>query len=348
MRIAQVAPLWEIVPPRFYGGTERVVYNLTEELVRRGHEVTLFASGDSITSAKLIAPIEEAIRLNPDVFDPIAGPVLLHGMVYDMAGEFDIIHCHTDYFSFPLARITGATTLVTLHGRLDIKEIKPIFAYYKEANLVSVSDSQRTPLSDANWVATVYHGIRMPDYPLGRGNGGYLAFLGRICPEKRPDLAIEIAKRAGCKLKIAAKVDKIDLDYFKEHIEPLLDHPLVEFMGEIDEEHKKDFLGDALALLFPIDWPEPFGLVMIEAMACGTPVIACPCGSVPEVVVEGLTGFIGTTVEELTQAVQLVDRIDREACRNYIEQTFSDKVMTDNYERVYYSLLRFPKKAASF
>ncbi len=342
MRIAQVAPLWERIPPRFYGGTERVVYDLTEQLVKMGHEVTLFASGDSITSARLIAPLEQPIRLSPQVVDPFASHVLLHGMVYDMAQEFDIIHCHTDYLSFPLARLTGVTTLVTLHGRLDLRDIKPIFAYYEEANLVSVSNSQRIPLPDGNWIATVYHGVRTGDYPLGRGRGGYLAFLGRITPEKRPDLAIEIAKRVGLKLIIAAKVDNVDLNYFEEVIEPLLDNPLVEFIGEIDEEAKKEFLGDAVALLFPIDWPEPFGLVMIEAMACGTPVITRPCGSAPEVVVNGITGFIKTSVEELAQAVRLIDKIDRAACRKHVEQNFSAQKMTDNYEIVYYTLLGFP------
>ena len=304
MRIAQVAPLFESVPPRLYGGTERVVYYLTEELVRQGHRVTLYASGDSITSAELVPCTPRALRLDPDVRDSIPHQMLLLDKIRERARDFDILHFHVDYLHFPLFRTEARRTLTTLHGLEDLADHMPFYAHFPEMPLVSISNAQRAPLPRANFAATVYHGLPLdPHKPTFEPRGGYLAFLGRIAPEKRPDCAIAIARATGLPLKIAAKVDKVDEAYFREVIAPMLDGPGVEFIGEINEGEKTEFLGQASALLFPIDWPEPFGLVMIEAMACGTPVIAFRCGSVPEVIDDGQSRRIVLSVEEAVQAI---------------------------------------------
>src|SRR5215471_5518735 len=337
MRIAQVAPLAESVPPQLYGGTERVVSWLTEELVRRDHEVTLFASGDSRTSAHLVAACPRAVRLDPGAPDPSALHAVQLAQVFERADEFDVIHCHIDPLAFPFEKLVAPPLVHTLHGRLDLPHVRPLFQHFHDAPLVSISDSQRVALADLdlNWVATVYHGLPLEDVPVGNGRGGYLAFLSRMSPEKRPDLAIDVARRVGLPLRIAAKVDEQDRVYFEQEIAPLLDDPLVQFVGELGDDGKWSFLGDALGLLFPIDWPEPFGLVMIEAMACGTPVVARPCGSVPEVIDEGVTGCVGDTVEELAHAVKRLDRIDRRECRTATERRFSVASMADGYEAVY-------------
>ena len=340
MRIAQVAPLAESVPPQLYGGTERVVSWLTEELVRRGHEVTLFASADSRTSARLIAACPRAIRLDESLPDAGALYAVQLSQVFERASEFDIIHCHIDPLAFPFAKLVRTPLVHTLHGRLDLPGLVPLFRHFHDAALVSISDAQREPLTDLDWRATVYHGLPLRDMSVGDGRGGYLAFLSRISPEKRPDLAIDVARRVGLPLRIAAKIDEQDREYFERDIAPLLADPLVEFVGELGDEDKGAFLGDALGLLFPIDWPEPFGLVMIEAMACGTPVVARPCGSVPEVIEDGHTGCLGDTVEELAHAVKRLDRIDRRACRASVERRFSVTSMADGYEAVYRALLR--------
>jgi glycosyltransferase involved in cell wall biosynthesis len=291
MRIAQIAPLIESVPPRLYGGSERIASYLTEELVRQGHEVTLFASGDSLTSAELVPCAEQALRLEPSVRDPLPYYMVMLDRVRRRAHEFDILHFHIDYLHFPLFRDVAGCTLTTQHGRLDLPDLSVAYRAFSEYPLVSISDDQRRPCPDWNWLRTIHHGLPPNLFPFTpQAHGGYLGFLGRICPEKRPDHAIEIARRAGMPLKIAAKVDRVDRAYFDEVIRPLLHDPLVEYVGEIGELEKAAFLGGALALLFPIDWPEPFGLVMIEAMACGTPVIAYRRGSVPEVTKGGLTG----------------------------------------------------------
>jgi glycosyltransferase involved in cell wall biosynthesis len=347
VRIAQVAPLAESVPPRLYGGTERIVHWLTEELVLRGHEVTLFASGDSRTSARLVAPVPRALRLDASPADPIAAHLLQIGMVADCAQEFDVIHSHIDYFAFPFARHLPTPLVHTVHGRLDLARVAPIYRYFDDLALVSVSDAQRQGVSHlgVQWSATVRHGLPLAQYPYARRGGRYLAFLGRIAPEKRPDLAIAAAKRAGLPLKIAAKVDPVDRVYFEAEIRGLLDHPLIDFIGEITDADKPAFLGGALALLFPIDWPEPFGLVMIEAMACGTPVIARPCGSVPEVVVPGRTGLLADTLDGLVAAIRRVERLDRMACRRHVEARFTVRRMADDYEAVYSKTVALPEVA---
>ncbi|HXG01854.1 MAG TPA: glycosyltransferase family 4 protein [Candidatus Binatia bacterium] len=341
MRIAQVAPLHERVPPRLYGGTERVVAYLTDELVRRGHEVTLFASGDSETRARLVAPVPRALRLDPAATDSLSPHVLELGQVFERAGDFDLIHCHVDYLAFPFARLVRTPTLHTMHGRLDLPYLAPLFRHFRDLPLVSISHAQRRPVQHLGltWAGTVYHGLPLADYPYSPAGGRYLAFLGRISPEKRVDLAIAVARRVGLPLKIAAKVDPADRGYFEREIRPLLDDPLVEYVGEIGEADKPAFLGGALALLFPIDWPEPFGLVMIEAMACGTPVVARGCGSVPEVVVSGRTGYVVDTLDELADAVKRVDNLDRAACRRHVEEHFTVERMADDYEAIYRRLL---------
>jgi glycosyltransferase involved in cell wall biosynthesis len=337
MRIAQVAPLYESVPPKLYGGTERVVSWLTEELVRRGHDVTLFASGDSETAARLESTWPRALRLDGAGPDAVWAHSLQLGDVFSRAHEFDVIHCHTDYLAFAFGRRARSAVVHTLHGRLDIPHLRLVLEEFGDAPLVSISDAQRAPLADLplRWVATVHHGLPLMRIPFRAHPGRYVAFLGRISREKRPDLAIEVATRLGLPIKIAAKVDVPDRAYFEREVAPLLDHPLVEFVGEIGDDRKYDFLGEALCLLFPIDWPEPFGLAMIEALACGTPVVARPCGSVPEVVRDGVTGFLADSVEELTSAVKQIDLIDRARCREDVERRFSGDVMAAQYEAIY-------------
>ena len=336
MKIAQVAPLMESVPPKLYGGTERIVSYLTEELVRRGHRVTLFASGDSVTRAQLRPACARALRLEGSrIVDPLALHLRMVEMVAQAADEFDLVHFHIDYLHFPITRRQHIPALTTLHGRLDIPELVPLYRDFQDMNLVSISNSQRAPLAWARWVATVYHGLPEDLFPARETPGKYLAFLGRISKEKRVDRAIEIARLAGMPLKIAAKVDPVDQEYFDCEIRRLLDDPLVEFIGEINEEQKAEFLGNARALLFPIDWPEPFGLVMIEAMACGTPVIAFGMGSVPEIIDEGVTGFMVNNVEEAAGAVNNLDQLDRGVCRKVFEQRFSVRRMVSDYLDVY-------------
>jgi glycosyltransferase involved in cell wall biosynthesis len=332
-----VAPLSESVPPQLYGGTERVVATLTDELVAQGHDVTLFASGDSRTTATLVAPVPTALRL-ARCADPLALHLLLVEQVAQRADEFDVIHFHIAPLHFALARRLTTPHLTTLHGRLDLPELCPLYSEYGELPLVSVSDAQRAPLPNQNWIATVYHGLPNRDLQFGSGDGQYLAFLGRISPEKRLDRAIEIAKACGCRLEIAAKVDPVDQVYFERHIQPLLDHPLIEYRGEIGEAQKGPFLGRAAALLFPIDWPEPFGLVMAESLACGTPVVAIRGGSVPEILEDGVTGFICNDVAEAIDATKRVRTLDRRACRRAFERRFTAARMTEEYLRLYRQL----------
>ena len=340
MRIAQVAPLYESCPPQLYGGTERVVSYLTEELVRQGHEVTLFASGDSQTRATLQAPCEQALRLDTQCKDPLPYHFISLYRLAQAADVFDIIHFHTDYLHFPLFAQQWSKTLTTLHGRLDLPDLPPIWREFAMMPLASISNAQRLPMPWANWYGTVYHGLPSSLYAGGCGDGGYLAFIGRICPEKRPDWAIEIAHRAGLPLVIAAKVDKVDRSYYKNRIKPLLKDPLVEFIGEIGDSEKEAFLGDAVALLFPIDWPEPFGLTLIEAMANGTPVIAFGRGSVPEIVDDGVTGFIVDSVDEAVAAVPRAKVLDRGAIRQRFEERFSVERMAHDYLALYDTVLR--------
>jgi glycosyltransferase involved in cell wall biosynthesis len=346
MRIAQIAPLVESVPPKLYGGTERVVSYVTEELVRRDHDVTLFASGDSITDAELVAAAPTALRLDPKVRDPLPYYAIMLDAVRRRASDFDILHFHIDILHFPLFRPIAASTLTTLHGRQDLPDLPPLYTAFAEMPLVSISHAQRAPLPPLNWVATVHHGLPRDLYAFGPdAHDGYLAFLGRISPEKRPDRAIEIAIRAGLPLKIAAKVDAVDRDYFETHIRPLLAHPLIEFIGEISEREKSAFLGGARALLFPIDWPEPFGLVAIEAMACGTPVVAFRCGAAPEVIDPGLTGFVVDTIDDAVAAVARIGALDRARVRAAFERRFSVERMADDYLAAYANLRETPANA---
>ncbi len=346
LRIAQVAPLYESVPPKLYGGTERIVAYLTEELIRRGHDVTLFAAGDSTVAAPIETLHPTALRLSGMAAWGNSLHLPMLSEVFANAHRFDVIHCHLDYWSFPFARMVSTPTVTTLHGRLDIPELLAVYRYYSEAPVVSISDAQRAPLPGLNWVGTIHHGLPPSQLRFAPGPGKYLAFLGRIAPEKRPDLAIEVARRVGIPLKIAAKVDPVDRPYFEAKVRPLLQSQDVEFIGEINEREKSEFLGNAIALLFPIDWPEPFGLVMIEAMACGTPVIARPCGSVPEVIRDGVTGFIASTVEGLAEAVRRISTIARQACRAEFEARFTADMMAANYERLYYRLIDQRRMAA--
>lgn len=339
MKIAQVAPLFESVPPKYYGGTERIVSYLTEELVHQGHEVTLFASGDSVTKARLIAPCRRSLRLDKNCEDQMAHHILMLEQVFQLADEFDVIHFHVDYLHYPLSRRQPMAQVTTLHGRLDIPDLVPIYQEYHDMPVVSISDAQRQPLPDANWQSTIYHGLPDDLYQFQGNPGSYLAFLGRISPEKRVDRAIEIAKQADIPLKITAKVDRVNKEYFEAVIEPLLRDPLVEFLGEIGEGEKEEFLRNASALLFPIDWPEPFGMVMIEAMACGTPVVAYRRGSVPEVMDDGVTGFIVDGLEDAVEAVRRVPELSRHRCRQVFEQRFSVDRMANDYLQVYESLI---------
>jgi len=335
MRIAQVAPLAEAVPPLLYGGTERIVSYLTEELVALGHEVTLFASGDSRTTAQLEAVVPRALRLDASVRDVIAPHILMLSRLQERLGEFDVVHFHTDYLQLPLMRSAGVPFLTTLHGRLDLPELAPLMRAFPEAPFVSISDAQRRPLPFAHWAGTVHHGLPAALLPFSPRDRGYLAFLGRISPEKGPDAAIRIARATGLPLRIAAKVDNADRAYFEAVVRPLLDQPGVEFIGEIDEMQKAEFLGGAAALLFPIQWPEPFGLVMIEAMACGTPVVAFNRGSVPEVVEEGVSGFVVEDETSALAALRRIGAIDRAAVRRAFEARFTARRMAEDYLALY-------------
>jgi glycosyltransferase involved in cell wall biosynthesis len=343
MKIAQIAPLMESVPPRLYGGTERIVSYLTDELVKLGHEVTLFASGDSVSSADLVSCAPVALRLDANVRDTVPYYMLMLDRVRRYADEFDILHFHIDQFHFPLFRAMANRTVTTLHGRQDLPDLKPLYVGFSDMPLVSISDAQRQPIANANFAATIHHGLPEDLYaPTYHPRGGYLAFIGRISPEKRPDRAIRLAQALGIPLKIAAKVDKVDDAYFREKIAPLLDQPGIEFIGEINDRAKTEFLGQARALLFPIDWPEPFGLSMIEAMACGTPVLAFRHGSVPEVVDHGITGMIVDSMDEAVRMLPSVLALDRQAVRRQFEKRFTATRMAKDYVALYQSLLKEP------
>lgn len=350
MRIAQVAPPFETVPPSRYGGTERVVATLTEELVRRGHEVTLFAAGDSTTSARLVPTVERALwhqHPRPRDFNPYWAITLSE--VWRHIEEFDIVHSHLDYFGYPMASAGARPVVTTLHGRLDLPDLMPLYRHFNDVPLVSISNAQRAPIPDANWAATIYHGIEVDEYTFNPRMGGYLAFLGRISPEKGLDTAIRVARRAGVPLLIAARMPlphlhdpnvRVDWEYWENEVQPLLEGKQVELLGQLAGKDKDDFLANAAALLFPIRWPEPFGLVMVEALACGTPVLALRDGSVPEIIDDGVTGFIRDTEDELVDAVKRIADLDRRRCRAEAEQRFSPATMTDAYERVYEQVVK--------
>lgn len=343
MKIAQIAPLVESVPPKLYGGTERVASYLTEELVKQGHEVTLFASGDSVTNARLEAIVPEALRLKENS-NPTSYHILMIEEVLKQASSFDIIHFHIDSIQFPVARRMKVPHVTTLHGRLDLQDFVIMLNEYRDLPMISISDDQRHPVLDINWQATVYNGIPSDLYTFHAEPGDYLAFLGRISPEKGVDQAIEIAKQANMPLKIAAKVDKADVSYFQTHIKPLLDHPLIEYVGEINEAEKNQFLGDAYALVLPINWPEPFGLVLIEAMACGTPVIAYRRGAIPEIVEDGVNGYVVTGIEGANIAVDKITAIDRHACRKSFLERFSANKMALHYVQTYEKIIHAKSK----
>src|SRR5271166_759321 len=340
MKIAQIAPLFESCPPRLYGGTERIVSYLTEELVRQGHDVTLFASGDSRTKARLEAFCETALRLDPRVRDPIPHHVVMLDTVRKVADDFDVLHFHVDVLHYPIIREFVDKTVTTLHGRLDLPELKPLYSAFAHAPFVSISMDQRGPMPPVNWVGLVHHGLPrdlLPFHPAPSKD--YLAFLGRISPEKGPEKAIEIATRAGFRLKLAAKIDKADREYWEDVVKPMVDaHPNVEFVGEIGEREKAEFLGNAEALLFPIDWPEPFGIVMIEAMACGTPVIAFPKGSAPEVIDDSVSGYLANDVGEAVEALRRIGDFDRAGARACFERRFTIQRVAGDYLRIYRSL----------
>jgi glycosyltransferase involved in cell wall biosynthesis len=348
MRIAQVAPLYESVPPKLYGGTERVVSYLTEELVRRGHDVTLFASADSVTTARLISRCPQALRLNPACVDKFAHHILMLEQVLGRSQEFDMIHFHIDYLHFPWSRRSNVPHVTTLHGRLDIPDLAPLYREFKEIPVVSVSNAQRQPLPWLNWQATVHHGLPPELYRFHAGPGEYLAFLGRISPEKGVDRAIDIAKRIGIKLKIAAKVDLVDKEYFERVITPLMDPSVVEYIGEIGDHEKDEFLGNAFALLLALNWPEPFGVVMIESLACGTPIVAFRCGSVPEVVENGVTGFVVDDAEAAVAALRKVPALSRSNCRKAFEDRFTASHMCRGYLEVYERLQSENRVSAEF
>jgi glycosyltransferase involved in cell wall biosynthesis len=346
MRIAQVAPLYESVPPKLYGGTERVVSYLTEQLVDMGHEVTLFASGDSITRAHLRPMCDRALRLDSESTDSLADHVRLAERVVHESAQFDVVHSHIDYLGFSFWRRMRTPHVTTLHGRLDIPTLQKLYREFIDEPVTAISQAQRLPLSWVNWQATVHHGLPAKLYTPREQRGEYLAFLGRVSPEKRVDLAIEIARRAGFPLKIAAKVDKVDREYFEAVIKPLLNEPGIDFIGEIGESEKNEFLGGAYALLFPIDWAEPFGLVMIEAMACGTPVVATRRASVPEVIEHGLTGFIVSNVDQAVQVLNDVPQLDRQRIRQAFDRRFNASRMAQEYLTVYERLIRAAAQAA--
>jgi glycosyltransferase involved in cell wall biosynthesis len=341
MKIAQVSPLYESVPPRLYGGTERVVSYLTEELVKQGHEVTLFASGDSITKARLRSCCDKALRLDSSCIDQIAPHFTLLEMVHKELENFDVVHYHLDYLHYPLSRRNHLVPhITTLHGRLDLPELQPLYNEYRDIPLISISNSQQSALPLVNWKGTIYHGLPLELYKRNENPGKYLAFVGRVSYEKRIDRAIEIAKRTGIPLKIAAKIGKEDEEYYENILKPLLNDPLVEFVGEIGEKDKDEFLGNAMALLFPIDWPEPFGLVMIEAMACGTPVIGWRIGSVPEIIDQGVSGFIVESIEESVEAVKSISSLSRKVVRETFEKRFSASGMAKNYLELYEDMIK--------
>ena len=342
MRIAQVAPLFESVPPKLYGGTERVVHYITEELVKRGYDVTLYASGDSESSAKLVPIVPKALRL-AGVKYPEPYIILQLSKILEDADKFDIIHSHIDFYGFPIERITGVPTVHTMHGRLDLEFYPYLIEEFPELKLVSISNSQRKPLPNANFVATVYHGLPKDLYTYSSDPEDYLLFLGRISPEKRPDLAIKVAVKAGIKLIIAAKIDRADREYYESCVKDLMKHPLVEYIGEVNDKEKNHLIGKALALIMPIDWPEPFGLTAIEALACGTPVIARPCGALPEIVIDGKVGYLRWDLDGLVEAVKEVHRIDRYQCRKHFEAHFTVERMVDDYEKVYKSIVKEKK-----
>ncbi len=351
MKIAQIAPLYEAVPPQLYGGTERVVAHLCDALVELGHEVTLFATAEARTRARLVAVRDKAMRLDEA---PLKSDLAAHlTMLYEVrrrSRQFEILHFHIDLLHFPMFEPYADKSLTTLHGRLDLKDLAQVYARWHQFGLVSISDAQRAPLPEAHWLQTVPHGVPAAQYPYqARPNGGYLAFLGRISPEKRPDLAIRLALEAGLPLKIAAKIDAVDSHYFDAKVKPLLGDPLIEFIGEIGDADKPQFLGEASALLFPINWPEPFGLVMIEAMACGTPVIAWDCGSAAEVIEPGVSGFLVNSEAEALEAIARIADLDRSAVRAAYERSFTSTVMANAYLDVYMQLLysRTPAAGAS-
>jgi glycosyltransferase involved in cell wall biosynthesis len=339
MKIAQVSSLMEAVPPKLYGGTERIVSFLTEELVGMGHDVTLFASGDSVTSAKLEACWPQAMRLDADAKDYLAPHIIMVEQIARRAHEFDVIHLHIDYLGYPILDRLNTPFVTTLHGRLDLPVLPPLYSMFPHVPVVSISDSQRAPLPEANYVGTIYHGMPTELLAQGPGDGGYLAFIGRISPEKAPDAAIRIAGEAGWKIKIAAKIDNADKVYFEEKIKHLFALPHVEYIGEINDAQKSEFLGNAAGLLFPIAWCEPFGLAMIEAMACGTPVIAMRNGSVPEVVNDGVTGFVVETEAEAVAAVGKLSALDRNRVRQTFETRFSARRMAEDYVDIYRELI---------
>jgi glycosyltransferase involved in cell wall biosynthesis len=339
VRIAQVSPLFESVPPKLYGGTERVVSFLTEALVDLGHDVTLFASGDSVTRAELVPTTREALRLDPRCKDDLAHHVGMLEAVFRRADEFDVIHFHLDYLALPLARRCGVPCVTTQHGRLDLPDLWPLFRTYSDAPMVSISDAQRTPVPFVNWRATVHHGLPPDIYKLHPRSKGYLAFLGRISREKRPDRAVEIACRLDMPIKFAAKISDADRPYYEQEIKPLFEDPRVEFLGEINEAEKEELLGNAAALLFPIEWPEPFGLVMIEALACGTPVVAFRRGSVSEVMKDGVSGYVVDDVDQAVDATRRALALPREGCRRYFEERFLARRMAEDYVKVYEGLV---------
>ena len=339
MKIAQVAQLWESVPPQRYGGVERVVSYVTEELHRLGHEATLFASGDSRTAARLEAVCAQALRLNPDIVSLEAPLTLLMERAFGSAEEFDIIHSHLDFLAFPLTRRCSTPVVTTIHGWLDLPELAPVFREFAELPLVSISDAQRRPFPWANWVATVHHGLPHDLYRFSPGPGKYLAFLGRISPDKGTDQVIKLARKVGLPVRIAARLDPYDREYFREVLQPLLDHPLVEHVGEITDSQKQDFLGNALALVCPSIWPEAFGLVVIEALACGTPVLAYHRGAMPELIEHGTTGFLCETFDDLVAAIPSLSSIDRRQCRSSFERRFTVDRMIRDYLQVYQQLI---------
>lgn len=340
MRIAQIAPLQVAVPPKGYGGTERVIAELTDALVQRGHDVTLFASGDSQTRARLVPFVPAALGFSPAA-DPVETHLALLTEVYRRAAsnEFDVIHSHLEQLTLPFIRGVRTPTVLTIHSRVDRPGLVRLLRAYPDAHLVSISNSQREPVPAAGWVATVYHGVDVQSFPFSSQPGDYLVFVGRIAPEKGPDRAIKIATRAGIPLKIAAKIDPKDRAYFRQVVEPLLHYPLIDFLGPVNEQRKRALMRGARALLLPIDWPEPFGMVFIEALACGTPVLTCPNGAAPEVVEDGVTGFIRAADEDLADAVRELPAIDRTTCRRHAEERFDTARMTENYVQVYQRLM---------